>query len=86
MIKHLNNCLENGKTPEWIMKGKTCLTLKDEKKGNETWNSRLVRCLPITWRVSTEILANPIYGYMEREDRGAAEDSRGTKDELMIDK
>ena len=36
MIKHLNNSLENGKTPEWIMKGKTCLTLKDEKKGNET--------------------------------------------------
>ena len=36
MTPHLNKCLENSKTPEWMTKGRTCLILKDEKKGNET--------------------------------------------------
>ena len=47
MIIHLNKCLENGKTPEWMTKGRTCLILKDEKKGNETSNFRRNTYLPI---------------------------------------
>ena len=38
IIIHLTKCLENGKTPEWMAKGRTCLILKEEKKGNETSN------------------------------------------------
>ena len=30
IIKHLNKCLENGKTGEWMTKGLTCLILKDQ--------------------------------------------------------
>lgn len=36
IITHLNKCLENGKTPEWMTKRRTCLILKDERK----WNSK----------------------------------------------
>ena len=36
IITHLNKCLDNGKTPELMTKGRTCLILKDEKKGNKT--------------------------------------------------
>ena len=62
----MNKCLENGKTLEWMMKGKTCLILKDEKKGNETSNFRLIMCLPIMQKVFIGILAEQVYGHMER--------------------
>ena len=67
MIIHLNKCLENGKTPEWMTKGRTCLILKDEKKGNETSNFRRITYLPIIWKVFTRILAEQVYGHTEKE-------------------
>ena len=67
MIIHLNKCLENGKTPEWMTKGRTCLILKDEKKGNETSNFRRITYLPIIWKVFTGILAEQVYGHTEKE-------------------
>ena len=60
-------CLENGKTPEWMMKGRTCLILKDEKKGNETSNFQPITCLPILRKVFTRILSKQVYGHVERE-------------------
>ena len=56
IITHLNECLENGKTPERMTKRITCLTLKDKMKGNETLNFRLIMCLLIMWKVFIEIL------------------------------
>ena len=47
IITHLNNCLENSKTPDWMAKGRTCLILKDKKKGNKTSNFRSITCFPI---------------------------------------
>ena len=92
IIKHLNKCLENSKTSEWITKGRTCLILKDEKKENETSNFRPITCLPIIWEVCTGILAEHVYGHMEREkflpdeQKGCRRQSRGTKDQLMMNK
>ena len=72
-----------------MTKGRTCLILKDKKKGNETSN---FRPLPIMWKVFTRILAEQVYGHIEREkllpdeQNGCRRKSRGTKDQLMIDK
>ena len=49
-------------------------------------------CLPIMCKVFTGILAGQVYGHMEREkllldeQKGCKRQSRGTKDQLMIDK
>ena len=67
IITHLNKCLENGKTPEWMAKGRTYFIFKDEKKGNETPNFGLITCFPIMWKVFIGILAALVYGHMERE-------------------
>ena len=92
IIAHLNKPLENGKTPEGTTKGRASLILKDTKKGNETWNLWPITCLPIMCKVFTGILAGQVYGHMEREkllldeQKGCKRQSRGTKDQLMIDK
>ena len=69
MVRHLNKCLENGtrKIPEWLAKGRTCLILKDEKKGNERSSFRPITCLPTMWMVFKAMLADQVYGHMERE-------------------
>ena len=74
------------------MKGRICLILKHEKKGNETSNFRPITCLSIMWKVFTGILAEQVYGHMEREKllldepKGCRRQSKGTKDQLMINK
>ena len=74
-----------------MTKGSTYLILKDGKNGNEILNFRPITCLPITWKVFTGILAEQIYGYMEREkllsdgQKGCRRQSKGTKDQLMIE-
>ena len=57
IITHLNKSLENGKRPEWMMKGRTCLKLKDEKQENGTSNFRWITYLCIKWKIFTGILA-----------------------------
>ena len=91
-ITHFKKCLENGKTPEWMIKGRICLILKHEKKENETSNFRPITCLPIMWKVFTGILGGQVYGHMEREkllldeQKGCRRQSKGTRNHLMINK
>lgn len=63
----MNKCLENGRTSEWMAKGRTCLIYKGEKKGNETSNFRSITCLPIMWEVFKTILAEQVYEHIERD-------------------
>ena len=75
-----------------MMKGRTCLILKHEKKENETPNFRPITCLSIMWKVFTGILAGQVYGHMEREkllldeQKGSRRQSKGTRNHLMINK
>ena len=75
-----------------MKKRRTSLILKDEKKGNETSHFRLITCFPFIRKVFTRILIGQVYGHMERdkfysdEQKGCRRESRGTKDQLMIDK
>ena len=89
---HLNKCLKNGKTSEWMTKERTCSMLNGEKKGNETSNFTLITWLPIMWKIFTGMLAEQVYGHIERdkllpdEEKGCRRQSRGIKHQLMIDK
>ena len=68
------------------------LDTERRKERNETSIFRLIKCLPIMWTVFTRILAKQVHGHMEREklfsdeQKGCRRHSRGTKDQLKIDK
>ena len=89
----LDNILENRKPlPAWMTHGKTVLCLKDPSKGNAVDNFRPISCLPLMWKLMTGIIAESMYDYLEserilpEEQKGCKRNSRGTKDQLLIDK
>ena len=78
--------------PEWITHGRTLLCQKDPRKGNTADNYRPIKCLPLMWKLLTGVIAEEMYNYLEREkilpeeQKGYKRGSRGTKDQLLIDK
>ena len=88
----LNECISTGETPGWMTKGRTCLILKDAQKGNDVTNFRPITCLPLMWKILTGIVSESLYHHLEsekllpEEQKGCRKQSRGTKDQLMIDK
>ena len=72
--------------------GKTVLCQKDSGKENAVENYRPTSCLPLTWKLMTGIISNVLYDFLEDADklpnerRGCRRRSRGTKDQLLIDK
>ena len=89
----MNSMINNGvRIPEWMTKGRTVLCQKDPTKGNEVGNFRPISCLPLMWKLLTSVLADSIYSYLEEnellptEQKGCRRKSRGTKDQLLIDK
>ena len=92
MAAQLNECITIGETPSWMTRGRTCLILKDVKKGSDVTNFRPITCLPLMWKVLTGIVSESVYHHLEsekllpEEQKGCRKNSRGTKDQLMIDK
>ena len=88
----LNQCLQNRKIPEWMTIGRTVLLMKDPLKGNEVGNYRPIACLNILWKILSGIFAQKTYDHLEtmnllpNEQKGCRKGSRGTKDQLIIDK
>ena len=72
--------------------GKTVLCQKDPAKGSAVDNYRPISCLPLMWKLMTGMLAEKMYSDLERESvlpseqKGCRKGSRGTKDQLVIDK
>ena len=72
--------------------GRTVLCRKDPRKGNTAVNYRPITCLPLMWKLLTGEIAEEMYNYLEREkilpeeQKGCKRGSRGTKDQLLIDK
>ena len=89
----LTNILENPEDlPRWMTFGKTVLCLKDINKGAAVDNFRPISCLPLMWKLMTGVLADVVYAFLEsesvlvEEQKGCKRKSRGTKDQLLIDK
>ena len=78
--------------PKWITLGKTVLCQKDPSKGNAVDNYRPISCLPLMWKLMTGTVAESIYNFLDMNDKlpveqkGCKKESRGTKDQLLIDK
>ena len=73
-------------------KGKTTLIQKDPEKGNAANNYRPIACLPLMSKLLTSVLVEKVYAHLSErnvlpyEQKGCRKDSRGTKDQLLIDK
>ena len=65
---------------------------KDLRKGNTADNYRSISCLPLMWTFLTAVIAEEMYNYLEQEQilpeeqKTCKRGSRGTKDQLLIDK
>ena len=74
-----------------MRKGRTCLIIKDEKKGNKTSNFMLITWLAMIWNDLTGILGEQVDEHMKREKllpnerNGCRRRNRGTIDQLIID-
>ena len=88
----LQQCLDTGEVPDWLTQGKTTLIMKDKEKGPEVTNYRPITCLPLMWKILTGIISNAMYEHLDDEQmlpveqKGCRRKSRGTKDQLLIDK
>ena len=89
---HLESCITRGEVPDWMKTGQTVLLLKEKSKGNEESNYGPITCLPLMWKLITGIAADEIYNHLEENDllpeeqKGCRRNSRGTEDQLFIDK
>ena len=88
----LQDCLTTTQIPEWFTIGATTLILKDKEKGNIASNCTPITCLPLMWKLCTGIMVDERYNHLEEkrllpeEQKGCRRKSRGTKDQLLIDK
>ena len=66
--------------------------MKDPSKGGAVTNYRPITCLPLLWKLFTSLISEEIYKHLEtnhllpEEQKGCRKRSRGTKDQLIIDK
>ena len=92
LTAHLQACVTKSEVPEWMTKGKTVLVQKDPDKGKTASNYRPIACLPLMWKLLTSVIAEKVYshlaenGILPDEQKGCRRKSRGTKDQLAIDK
>ncbi|MEM7264394.1 MAG: reverse transcriptase domain-containing protein [Pseudomonadota bacterium] len=88
----LQECVTSGDVPEWMVKGRTVLIQKDASKGTVPSNYRPITCLPLMWKLLSGIFSEKIYAHLLQhnllpdEQKGCRKKSRGTKDQLIIDK
>ena len=88
----LQECVDGGVVPAWMVKGRTVMIQKDPAKGKAVSNYRPIACLPLLWKLLTGIFAGKIYDHLlvndllPDEQKGCRRNSRGTKDQLLIDK
>ena len=92
IAKALQAVVDVGDVPDWLVKGRTVLIQKDVAKGTVASNYRPIACLPLMWKLLTGIFADKVYDHLLNnnvlpdEQKGCRRKSRGTKDQLLIDK
>ena len=92
MPKHLQHCIDTGEVPNWMVEGRTTLTIKDVSKGTLVSNFRPITCLAMMWKLMTGLFAEEIYDHLEtnkllpEEQKGCRRNRMGTKDQLLIDR
>lgn len=89
----MNEILNNTEQlAEWITYCKTYLYVKDPRKGKIVENFRPISCLPLMWKLMTEVVSESLYQFREKnsllpgKQKGYRKGSRRTKDPLLTNK
>ena len=88
----LAECLSSSCIPEWMTEGRTHLLIKDPAKGPIPGNFRPITCLPAMWKLLTGVVADSMYKHLDTnqllptQQKGCKKNSRGCKEQLLIDK
>ena len=88
----LNECIEVGDVPGWLVEGRTILVMKDSKNGTEVGNYRPTACLNLIWKLLTWSTSDMTYDHLEKnrllpeEQKGSRRKCKGTKDQFAIDR
>ena len=89
----MDDMINNGMDiPKWITTGKTILFQKDRGKGKVVDNYWSISNFPLMLKLMTGIIANNVCEYLEMfnllplEQNGCRRNSRGKKDQLLIEK
>ena len=86
------DCIATSSVPPWMTQGRTHLLIKDPAKGPLPGNFRPITCLPAMWKLFTGIMSDSIYSHLKdqhlfpTEQKGCKKNSRGCKEQLLIDK
>ena len=81
----LNECIEEGDVPGWLVEVRTVLMLKDSKKGTEMGNYRPLACLNMIWKLLTGIIIGETYdhsqknNYYQKNKKEVEESTKGRK-------
>ena len=92
IAEQLNLILEFCSVPQWMNQGKTILCVKDPSLKNAAENFWPITYLPLMWKLLSGMLSEKMYYHFEmgqllsEEEKGCRKRSRGTKDQLLIDK
>ena len=84
--------MQQGNAPDWMTTGRTLLCLKDPKQGSLVSNFRPIACLLLMWKLLKGVLAEELYHHLDEnklmpvEQTSGRKGSRGTKDQLLIEK
>ena len=68
------------------------LCQKDQIKGSAVDNYRLISSLPLMWKLLAGIISEHLYSFLEEEkilpeeQKGCKRNSRGTKDQVLLNK
>ena len=91
MVKHLDDCIQTGNVPNWMVESRTVLLQKDVRKEKFVGNYRPIALLNLLWKSLTGIINEKVYGHLNQqnllpeEQKGCRQRTRGTKDQLLID-
>ena len=75
-----------------MTKGRAMLMHKDKEKGKVTSNYRPITCLPLVWKLLTDVIAEEIYGFLDtnlllpQKQKECRSKSRGLNDLLFINR
>ena len=88
----LDEFIEVGDVPGWLVEGKTILMMKDSKNGTEVGNYSPIACLNLIWKLPTGIIRDRTFEHLKKnrllpkEQKGSRRKCQGAKDQHVIDK
>ena len=66
-VKDLDECIQTGDVPNWMVESWTVLAQKDVRKQNAVGNYMPIACLNILWKLLTGIINEKVYDHLNQQ-------------------